>query len=114
MDRRLACRFAAGPRRSHPDETPSTRKFGALRLKVWLSHLKQGSVFAVKLWHRTGTVVEYTEPGRQTLACLSAKEAVRMVNAAFLGLTSDRKEPAHEILRREVQVQLALREELAA
>jgi hypothetical protein len=36
-----------------------------------------------------------------------------MVNAAFLGLPSDGKETAHEILRRQVQVRLALREELA-
>jgi hypothetical protein len=50
---------------------------------------------------------------RQTLAGLSAEEAVRMMNAAFLGLPSDGKEPAYEILRRQVQVQLALREELA-
>jgi hypothetical protein len=36
-----------------------------------------------------------------------------MVDAAFLGLASDGKEPAEEIPRRQVQVQLALKEELA-
>ena len=82
-------------------------------MKVWLFHLKQGSVFAVKLRHRAGTVVEHTKLACQTLAGLSAEEAVRMVNAAFLGLPSDGKEPAYEIPRRQVQVQLALREELA-
>jgi enediyne biosynthesis protein E3 len=84
-----------------------------LRLKAWLSHLRQGSDFAVKLRHRAGTVVEHTKLACQMLAGLSAEEAVRMVNAAFLGLPSDGKEPAYEILRRQVQVQLALREELA-
>jgi hypothetical protein len=39
--------------------------------------------------------------------------AVRKVNAAFLGLPSDGKQPAYEIVRRQVHVQLALREELA-
>jgi hypothetical protein len=92
---------------------PSTRNFGASRLKVWLSDLKQGSVFAVKLRHRAGTVVEHTKLACQTLAGLSAEEAVRMVNAAFLDLPSNGMEPAYEILRRQVQVQLALREELA-
>ena len=58
-------------------------------------------------------MVEHTKLPCQTLAGLSAEEAVRMVNAAFLGLPSDGKEPAYEILRRQVQVQLALREELA-
>jgi hypothetical protein len=78
-------------------------------LKVWLSHLKQGSVFAVKLRHHAGMVVEHTKLPCQTLAGLSAEEAVRMLNAAFLGLSSDGKQPAYEILRRQVQVQLALR-----
>jgi Protein of unknown function (DUF1702) len=82
-------------------------------LKEWLFHLKQGSVFAIKLRQRAGTVVEHTKLACQTLAGLSAEEAVRMVNAAFCGLRFDGKEPAHEILRREVQAQLALREELA-
>jgi enediyne biosynthesis protein E3 len=82
-------------------------------LKVRLSHLKHGSVFAVKLRHRAGTVVEHTKLACQTLVGLSAEEAVHMVNAAFLGLSSDGKEPAYEILRRHVQVQFALREELA-
>jgi hypothetical protein len=36
-----------------------------------------------------------------------------MVNAAFFGLPSDAKEPAYEILRRQVQEQLAMRVELA-
>jgi hypothetical protein len=39
--------------------------------------------------------------------------AVRKVDAAFLGLPSDEKQPAYEIVRRQVHVQLALREELA-
>jgi hypothetical protein len=56
---------------------------------------------------------KHTKLACQTLAGLSAEEAVRTVNAAFLGLPSDGKEPAYEILRRQVQVQLALREELA-
>jgi len=72
-----------------------------------------GEFFAVKLRHRAGTMVEHTTLAGQTLAGLSAEEAVRMVIAAFLGLPSDGKEPAYEILRRQVQVQLALREELA-
>jgi hypothetical protein len=58
-------------------------------------------------------VVEYTNLACQTRAGLSAEEAVRMESAAFLGLPSDGKEPAYEILRRQVQVQLALREERA-
>jgi hypothetical protein len=82
-------------------------------LKVWLDRLKQGSVFAVKLRHRAGTVVEHTKLACQTLAGLSGEEAVRMMNAAFSGLSSDGKEPAYEILRRQVQVPCALREELA-
>jgi hypothetical protein len=36
----------------------------------------------------------------------------RMVNAAFLGVPPVGKEPAYEVLRRQVQVPLALREEL--
>ena len=36
-----------------------------------------------------------------------------MAVPSVLGLPSDGKEPAYEILRRQVQVQLALREELA-
>ncbi len=36
-----------------------------------------------------------------------------MVNAAFLGLPSDEKQPSDEILRRQVQVKLVSREELA-
>jgi hypothetical protein len=62
---------------------------------------------------RAGTVLERTKLDYQTLAGLSAEEAVRMMNAAFLGMSSDGKDPADEILRRQVQVQLALREELA-
>jgi hypothetical protein len=58
-------------------------------------------------------VVEHTRLPCRTLAGLSAEEAVRMVNAAFLGLPSDGKKPAYEILRRQVQVQLVLSEELA-
>jgi hypothetical protein len=57
---------------------------------------------------RAGTVLEHIK-----LANLSAEEAVHMTNAALHGLPSDGKEPADEILRRHVQVQLALREELA-
>ena len=63
--------------------------------------------------YRAGTVGEHTKLACQTLAGRSAEEAVRMVNAAFPGLPSDGKEPAEEILRRQVQVHLALREELA-
>jgi hypothetical protein len=36
-------------------------------------------------------MVEHTKLGCQTPAGLSAEEAVRMVNAAFLGLPSDGK-----------------------
>jgi hypothetical protein len=100
------------PQTLAPWLTPSTLNFGASRLNVWLFHLKQRSVFAVKLRHRAGTVVEHTKLPCQTLAGLSAEEAVRMVNAAFLGLPSDGKQPAYEILRRQVQDQLALREGL--
>jgi hypothetical protein len=74
------------------------------RLKVWLSHLKQGSVFAVRLRHGAGMVVEYTKLPCQTLAGLTEEVAVRMVNAAFLDLPSDGKSSADEILRRQVQV----------
>ena len=102
----------AGPRRSHPGQTPSTCIFGASRLKVWLFHLKQGSVFAVKLRHRAGTVIEHTKLPCRTPAGLSAEEAVRMLNAAFLGLPCGGKQPAYEILRRQVRDQLALREGL--
>ncbi len=84
-------------------------------MKAWLSHLKQGSVFVVKLLHRADTIVEHTNLRRQTPARLSAEEAVHMmVNAPILGPTSDGKEPAYEIPRRQVYVQLSLREELAA
>jgi hypothetical protein len=76
------------------------------------AHLKQGSVFAVKLRHRADTLVENTELACQTLAGLSAEGAVRMVDAAFEDLPSDGPEPAYEVLRRRVQVQLASREEL--
>jgi enediyne biosynthesis protein E3 len=86
----------------------ATRNCVASRLKVWLPHLKHGSIFAVKLRHRAGTVVEHTELACQTLSGLSSEEAVRMVNAAFLGRPPDGKKPAYEILRRQVQVQLAL------
>jgi hypothetical protein len=46
-------------------------------------------------------------------AGLSAEEADRMVNSAFLGLPPDGKEPAYDIRRRQIQVKLELREELA-
>ena len=68
------------------------------------------------LAHRASAAGKASRAGElacQTLAGLSAQEAVRMVNAASLGLPSDGKVPAYKILRRQVQVQLALREELA-
>jgi hypothetical protein len=49
----------------------------------------------------------------QMQAGLSAEEADRMVNSAFLGLPPDGKEPAYDIRRRQIQVKLELREELA-
>ena len=66
-------------------------------MKVWLCHLEQGSVFAVKLRHDAGTAVEHTRLSRQTLAGRSAEEAARMVNAAFPGLPPHGKEPVYEI-----------------
>jgi hypothetical protein len=38
---------------------------------------------------------------------------MRMVDAAFEGLPPDGREPAYEVLRRRVQVQFELSEELA-
>jgi hypothetical protein len=76
------------------------------------AHLKQGAVFATKLRHRAGNVVEHTELACQVLCGLSVEEAVHMVDAAFEGLPPDGAEPAYEILRRRVQNQLTLAEEL--
>jgi hypothetical protein len=78
---------------------------------VYESHLKQGSVFAVKLRHRAGTVVDHTRLACQTLNGLSTEEAVRMVDAAFAQLPPEEGEiPSYELLRRQVQVQLASEE----
>jgi len=70
-----------------------------------------GSDFEVKVRYCAGTVVEQTKLPCRTLSGLPVEKAVCMIS--FLGLTSDGEEPAYEILRRQVQVQLALREELA-
>lgn len=63
--------------------------------------------------HFSRVVVEHNKLACQMLAGLSAQEAIRMVSAAVIGLASDGTEPVSQILRRQVQVQLALREELA-
>jgi enediyne biosynthesis protein E3 len=77
------------------------------------AHLRQGSVFAVKLRHRAGNVVAHTELACQVLSGLSVAEAVRLVDTIREGLPPDSaQEPAYEVLRRRVQDQLASTMEL--
>jgi hypothetical protein len=102
-----------GQRRSHLFQAPSARNFVASRLYVWLSHLKQGAVSTVKRKHHAGTVGGHTKLPRPIPASLCVEEAVRTANTVFLAPPSDRKEPAYKIPRRAVQVQVALRGELA-
>jgi hypothetical protein len=66
------------------------------------------------LAHRASAAVKAPLAGEaMAVPLVTAEQTVRTVIAAFLGLPPDGKEPAYEILRRQVQVQLALREELA-
>jgi hypothetical protein len=74
-------------------------------------HLQQGSIFAIKLRQRAGTLVAPTELACETLCEMTVPAALAMVDAATEDLPPDGAEPGYEVLRQRVQHQLAATKE---
>src|SRR5262249_6428957 len=71
------------------------------------AHLSQGAAFAAKARQRAGNPVAHTEMACQVLCRLSAVDAARITDEAFLDLPADGDEPAYEVWRRRIREQLS-------
>jgi hypothetical protein len=75
------------------------------------SQLALGVVIAAKARQQVSNPVPHNEMACEVLCSLSSEEATQLANAALHNLPTDGVEPAYEIWRQRVKIQLAIRAE---
>jgi len=69
-------------------------------------HLAQGSVFAAKARHHSGTIPEHTRTATHALAGVTVESAARLADDSYVPSGSSDSGPAYELWRRAVREQL--------